>query len=473
MRSPANIQQGQGFIQSHQNSFATAYRLVDLLLISLSYAGFLFYWQLPLNSTYVVLLLVNVVIYMICAEAMDIYRSWRTASSMLMLKIVSSAWLLTALLTISCLFLFDSAPSIQKNTIVAWIISGFVSLNAWRLVFRWLLAVSRRRGHNTRSAIILGATQVAAALIEQMQRHHQLGIRFEGLFDDRQLARLPDSLTAHVRGNTDEAIALARARKVDHIYIAMPMSAEQRILELLQHCSDTTANVYIIPNFFTYNLLNARWQNVGEVQTLSVFDTPFEGANNTLKRIEDILLSSLILLAIALPMLLIGIAVKLTSPGPAIFKQVRYGLGGKPILVYKFRSMTSQDNGSKVRQATRNDARITALGAFLRRTSLDELPQFINVLQGRMSIVGPRPHAVAHNEEYRRLIEGYMLRHKVRPGITGWAQINGFRGETETLGKMAKRVEYDLDYIHNWSISFDLRIIVMTLCKGFTSSNAY
>lgn len=176
---------------------------------------------------------------------------------------------------------------------------------------------------------------------------------------------------------------------------------------------------------------------------------------------------------LAIPMLCIAAAVKLTSPGPAIFRQKRYGLDGKEITVYKFRSMSTQDNGNVVKQATKNDPRVTRLGAFLRRTSLDELPQFINVLQGRMSIVGPRPHAVAHNEEYRKLITGYMLRHKIRPGITGWAQVNGLRGETDTLDKMAKRVEYDLDYMHRWSVGFDLKIILKTVVGGFSDKNAY
>ena len=174
-----------------------------------------------------------------------------------------------------------------------------------------------------------------------------------------------------------------------------------------------------------------------------------------------------------IPMGAIALAVKVTSKGPVIFKQKRYGLDGKQILVYKFRSMTTMDNGSSVKQATKNDPRITKLGAFLRRTSLDELPQFINVLQGRMSIVGPRPHAVAHNEQYRKLIKGYMLRHKVRPGITGWAQVNGFRGETDTVEKMLKRVQFDLDYIHRWSVWLDIKIILMTAFHGFSDKNAY
>ena len=222
-----------------------------------------------------------------------------------------------------------------------------------------------------------------------------------------------------------------------------------------------------------YSLLNSRWQTVGNVQALSIYDTPFQGANDVLKRIEDVVVSSIILAFLAIPMLCIAAAVRLTSKGPAIFKQKRYGLDGKEITVYKFRSMSTQDNGPEVKQATKNDPRVTKLGAFLRKTSLDELPQFINVLQGRMSIVGPRPHAVAHNEQYRKLITGYMLRHKIRPGITGWAQVNGLRGETETVNKMAKRVEYDLDYMHRWSVWFDLKIILKTVLGGFSGNNVY
>jgi putative colanic acid biosynthesis UDP-glucose lipid carrier transferase len=254
----------------------------------------------------------------------------------------------------------------------------------------------------------------------------------------------------------------------------MPMKAEARITDILNQCSDTTATVHIIPDFFIFNLLHARWQHVGNMQTLSIFDSPFNGANLATKRIEDIVLSLIILVIIAIPMIIIALVVKLTSKGPAIFKQKRYGLDGKEICIYKFRSMELVNKEvNNVVQATRFDARITPIGAFLRKTSLDELPQFINVLQGNMSIVGPRPHAVQHNEEYRKLIDGYMLRHKAKPGITGWAQINGWRGETDTLEKMEKRIEFDLNYIHRWSLLFDLKIIFITIFKGFVNKNAY
>ncbi len=209
------------------------------------------------------------------------------------------------------------------------------------------------------------------------------------------------------------------------------------------------------------------------VETLSIYETPILGFNDFLKRSFDVVFSGLILCLIALPMLVIAAAVKFTSPGPVIFKQARYGLDGKKIFVWKFRSMSTMDNGEKVVQATKGDARITKVGAFIRKTSLDELPQFINVLQGRMSVVGPRPHAVAHNEEYRKLIPYYMLRHKVKPGITGWAQINGFRGETDTLDKMEGRIDHDLDYIRNWSLFMDVKIIILTIFKGFVGGHVH
>jgi putative colanic acid biosynthesis UDP-glucose lipid carrier transferase len=189
--------------------------------------------------------------------------------------------------------------------------------------------------------------------------------------------------------------------------------------------------------------------------------------------VSDIILASLILILISPLMLAVAIGVKLSSPGPVLFRQRRYGLDGKDIVVYKFRSMTVCEDGSDVPQAKKNDVRVTPFGAFIRRTSLDEFPQFINVLQGRMSIVGPRPHAIAHNEIYRKLIKSYMVRHKVKPGITGWAQVNGFRGETETLKKMEKRIEYDLDYIRNWSIYLDLWIIFRTIVVVLKNRNAY
>ena len=232
--------------------------------------------------------------------------------------------------------------------------------------------------------------------------------------------------------------------KIDYIYITLPLCAEKRISILIQQLADSTVSVNIVPDFFIFNLIQSKWNNVQGIPVVSVFDTPFNAVDGIAKRLEDLVLCMIILPIIALPMLIIAIAIKLTSPGPVIFKQQRYGVKGEKIEVWKFRSMTVCENGGDIKQATQNDPRFTPIGAFLRRTSLDELPQFLNVLQGTMSVVGPRPHAIAHNEYYLKKIQGYMLRHKVKPGITGQAQINGCRGETDTLDKMEARIHYDL-----------------------------
>jgi len=200
---------------------------------------------------------------------------------------------------------------------------------------------------------------------------------------------------------------------------------------------------------------------------MSIHDTPFDGVDGVFKHMEDIIVASICLVVVAIPMMLIAVGIRLSSPGPILFKQLRYGINGETIDVWKFRTMTVCEDGASVNQAKENDPRVTKLGRFLRRTSMDELPQFINVLQGQMSIVGPRPHAVAHNEEYRSLLQGYMLRHKVKPGITGWAQINGLRGETDTIDKMQRRLQFDLHYIRSWSPYLDLKVILLTMFKVF------
>jgi putative colanic acid biosysnthesis UDP-glucose lipid carrier transferase len=244
-------------------------------------------------------------------------------------------------------------------------------------------------------------------------------------------------------------------------------------VELLEQVQGTTASVFFVPDVFGISIIQGRLHDMNGMPVVGICETPFTGTNDLVKRISDIVLASLILVLISPLLLAIAVGVKLSSPGPIIFRQRRNGLDGEEIIVYKFRSMRAMDDGPTVKQATRGDARITAFGAFLRRTSMDELPQFINVLQGRMSIVGPRPHAVAHNELYRQLIKAYMVRHKVKPGITGWAQVHGHRGETNTVEKMQARVEYDLEYLRNWSLGLDLQIIARTIIVVLRGSNAY
>ncbi|CAM2930795.1 undecaprenyl-phosphate glucose phosphotransferase [Vibrio mytili] len=463
----------KGLIRSYEAEFAFLYRILDLAII----VTFMLFLVLrdahnSMDKDYVILSFVAGISFLLMAESGNLYRSWRTSSFREQLFIVCISWPATSTLLFTILYLSEVYPLFDRNILALWFTVTPILLLAWRVVFRTTLAYLRQMGFNTRTAIIIGQTPHGITLANEIRKNNQHGVVFDGFYDERSIDRLPKSEYA-VQGSVNAALERARNGEVDYVYIAMPIHANERIASLLNQFSDTTANTYLIPDFFTYNLLHSRWDQIGNVQTLSVFDTPFAGISSWVKRLEDIILSSIILLMISPILLAIAVGIKLTSKGPVIFKQHRYGLDGRKIAVWKFRSMTTMEQGATVKQATKNDPRITPFGGFLRRTSLDELPQFINVLQGTMSIVGPRPHAVAHNEEYRQIVDRYMLRHKVKPGITGWAQINGYRGETDTLDKMEKRVEFDLDYIHHWSVWMDIKIIFLTVFKGFTGANAY
>ena len=280
-----------------------------------------------------------------------------------------------------------------------------------------------------------------------------------------------------VVGNFAQLVEAARSGEVDLVYIALPLKAEPRIQELVKQLADTTASVYLVPDFFVFDLLHGRWSQLGDLPVVSIFETPFYGVDGWVKRAEDIVLGTFFLACGAPLFVVIALAIKLTSKGPVFFRQRRYGLEGEVIEVLKFRTMTVQEDGADVKQAKKDDDRITKVGRILRRTSMDELPQLIHVVTGTMSLVGPRPHAVAHNELYRKKISGYMLRHKVKPGLTGWAQVNGWRGETDELWKMERRIEHDLEYIRRWGLLFDLQIIVRTvfgvLFGGKVRQNAY
>jgi len=464
----------QGMIRSRQGSFNFVYRLIDISIIFLFLLGAAASYGVAFNSLYSTTALIAGIIFMLCAESLGLYRSWRASTSARMLMTTIGVWSLAAALVLVLGFFAKVSSDVSRVVIGSWVLSTCLGLMSWRLVFRYILRSMRAKGYNSRTAAIVGLNENALRMRDQINSKPDLGIRFEGFFDDRASQRLHEEHPDEVLlGAISELIERTKKGEFDLIFIALPLKAQKRIAQILERCGDTTASVHLIPDFFTYNLLHARMGSVGDVQTLSIYETPIFGFNDVLKRSFDVVFSTFILALITLPMLAIAAAVKFTSPGPVIFKQVRYGLDGKKIFVWKFRSMSAMDNGDKVVQATKGDARITKVGAFIRKTSLDELPQFINVLQGRMSVVGPRPHAVAHNEEYRKLIPYYMLRHKVKPGITGWAQINGFRGETDTLDKMEGRVDYDLDYIRNWSLLMDIKIVFLTVFKGFIGSHVH
>lgn len=462
-----------GLIRSHQSSLSIVYRLVDLMFIGGCLLLSTFAYNVDLNLLYGTTALTSMVIFLMLAEVVGLYRSWRADSVKQMITLTCSCWVITVSSLLMVAFFTKLNTDFSRVVIGGWALSTFLLLALWRLAFRKLLFKIRASGRNTRRAAVVGLTDGGVRMMNAINRHKETGIVFDGFFDDRKADRFDDELRKDLKGNINQLIKLTNNNQYDLIFVALPFKAQKRIADIMIQCGDTTASILLIPDFFTYNLVNARMGSVGDVQTLSVFETPFNGINEATKRLFDIIFSTMSLVFLALPMLMIAISIKLTSKGPVLFKQDRYGLDGRKIKVWKFRSMSTMDNGDKVTQATKNDSRVTPLGAVLRRTSLDELPQFINVLQGQMSVVGPRPHAVAHNELYRKEISYYMMRHKVKPGITGWAQINGWRGETDTLQKMQKRIEHDLDYIRHWTAWLDLKIIFQTILKGFVDKNAY
>ena len=419
---------------------------------------------------------------------------------------IEPIYLLLSLITFSLTFpgvlhLRDSKLQLIKSIVLSWISIAALLLffgYATRYirhfdadvigVWLWLAPVTQLGAHlalrkaapwilhmqgDAKRVAIAGMNEQGAALANQIKNDPFIGIKVLGFFDDREPHRLHGVGDFPLLGRLEEIPALVKAQHIDQIYLSLPMTTQPRILHLLDQLRDTTTSVYFVPDIFVTDLIQGRMDVVGNIPVVAVCETPFKGVNGLLKRTSDVILAILILTLISPIMLAIAIGIKLTSSGPVIFKQRRYGLDGEEIIVYKFRSMTVCEDGSQIVQAKKTDSRITPLGRFLRKSSLDELPQFINVIQGRMSIVGPRPHAVAHNEMYRKLIKGYMVRHKVKPGITGWAQVNGFRGETDTLDKMKARIEYDLDYLRNWSLGLDLRIILRTMNVVFKDQNAY
>lgn len=479
-----------GLVKQHSSSFALLARILDLIIIFVSL------WlaiklsgqteSLMLRQIFAAVLVA--LILQVAAEFTELYRSWRSESVIREMMVVAKIAIVSfalALVVLDLLF----AHGFTWPQRPYWFVILMVGLCGWRVVAREILHLMRARGHNTRSVAIVGSGNLAVAVAKRLLDCTWGGYVIKGFYDDRQVLDVEafpsgdverrhqgiadDQGRPKIVGRFDDVVAQAERGEIDHVYIALPMRGERRIKELTERLANSTASIFVIPDIFVFELLQAKTINLNGIPAISIVSEPMSGIDGWLKRLEDIVLSSLILMLIAVPMAIIAAAVKFTSPGPVFFKQNRYGVDGRAIKVWKFRSMTVTENGDKVTQATKGDMRITKVGGFLRRTSLDELPQFLNVLGGGMSIVGPRPHAVAHNEEYRVQIPGYMMRHKIKPGITGWAQINGWRGETDTLEKMEKRVEFDLHYIRHWSLLWDLKIIFKTIFKGFVNENAY
>lgn len=415
------------------------------------------------------------ILFYLISEITGMYRNWRGVSFDRELLCASLTWAATIPALLSLAVMFRYAQWIDRSSLVAWTLLTWGMLTGGRVLVRIGQRYLRSRGFNTRGFAIVGINDLAFELAQRIEHSPEFGLKLIGFYDDRSLDRLP-SIPRNLGdnlGSISDLVAAAREGSVNMIYIALPMRAERRIQRVLSQLSDTTASVYIVPDFFVFELLHSRWTNINGMPVVSVFENPFYGIDGMLKRALDIVVASFLLLLVSIPMLVIAALIKLTSPGPVFFRQCRYGLDGREILVWKFRSMRVCESGHRFTQATKNDPRTTPVGRILRKTSLDELPQLFNVLEGSMSLVGPRPHASLQNEEFRTRIQGYMLRHKVKPGITGLAQVSGWRGETDTLEKMAKRIECDHRYIREWSLMMDLKILFRTIFVVFSRQNAY
>jgi putative colanic acid biosynthesis UDP-glucose lipid carrier transferase len=420
--------------------------------------------------------LLAVLAFFAAADFLNIadHRPWCAAPlSIDSLLQIAVRWILVVGFLWLLLHVSDLGDLVHGRVLVTWALVTPVALWLGEIAAHRALYRASSISDTPRKADILGLTELGLRLKQQLEHDPLLRITVAGFFDERSPDRLPIAGLDSLLGKPANLPEYVLREDIKVVYITLPMAPAPKVLELLNALQDSTASIYFVPDMFTCDLIQARLDIIGGIPIVAVRESPFYGARAIAKRLSDIALA-LLLLLLASPLLLwTAIGVRLSSPGPVLFKQRRYGLDGREIIIYKFRSLcVVEDGASEYTQVTRNDARVTPFGAFIRRMSLDELPQLFNVLEGSLSIVGPRPHAIAVNEQFRKLIPGYMMRHKVKPGITGLAQVNGYRGGDD-LPSMKKRIQCDLDYLRNWSLALDLAIILKTVALVWRDRRAY
>ena len=425
--------------------------------------------QQPLNQSTTICSLVACVFLFLIGELFGIYRPGRGRSADHEVGLATMAWTVSYICLLMLGIFTRTSDTFARSSIVAWYFVGGLFVLSTHMCVRAILESLGRRGYGARKTAIVGANRLGLEVAINAKRSTDSGLLVVGFFDDRGDGR-GDGRRAEVTqdmppflGDSNRLMEMVASGEIDTVLITLPMRAEKRIQSVLDRLANTTASAYIVPDFFVFELLHSRWTHVGGLPVVSVFESPMYGVDGWLKRALDVSISLVGVVLVSPILLICALLVKFSSPGPVFFRQKRYGLDGKEILVWKFRSMSTCDNGPIVIQATKNDPRITPVGSILRKTSLDELPQLFNVILGSMSLVGPRPHANAHNEHFRKLIRGYMMRHKVKPGITGLAQVEGSRGETDTVEKMEARISLDHRYIRDWSIWMDIKILFKTI----------
>ncbi len=466
----------RGLLRDHPSTVLLMKRLGDMALVLASAA--LSYHIAYADGTGLVLAREAVLLVMVTMlfsfEQLGLYRATRSTRVASEVQALSGGWLLSLVVLGGYLWLRNHLDGQALKWLAFWLVLGWLATLLLRVLTRAALTVLRRHGFNQRSVVIAVVSDLGRQVAEQLRARPELGFSVVGYFDDRDAQRLPSSDGLPVLGTVRAMCDFVAEKRIDEVWVALPFRAEARIREILQALKHSTADVSLVPDLFQFFVLNQSLGEVGGIPLVALNASSMNGTARFIKAVEDRVLALLILALVSPVMLMVALAVRLDSPGPVLYKSRRRGLRDETIQVWKFRTMRPHYQAPNTYTlATRDDARVTTVGAFLRRTSLDELPQFFNVLQGQMSIVGPRPYPIEINDAYKDVVDRYMLRHKVKPGITGWAQINGWRGETDTTEKIRKRVEFDLDYIDNWSVWLDLCILIKTPVALLKTDNAY
>lgn len=464
-------------LKKYAGSFSFFMRLIDMVLMAFS--GLIAFWirfgHVAVSSYYLNAFLIAALLTALIFPRFDIYASHRLENLLSILRRVILAVIAVMLSLLLLSVIVKTTIIFSRAWMFTWTLVAIISLCALRLATYLLLRWLRRYGLNQKNIVIIGTGQMADNVITRLQQDAWAGFNISCCLVDETSAESRLAIqNIPIKTMPTELDAFIQEQRIDEIWIALPLKDEDKIQAILYSLRHNTVNIRLIPELNYAKLLNHSIINIRGLSIINLRTSVMTGTDYLLKWIEDKIFASCIFILISPLLLTIALAIKFTSKGPVLFKQKRHGWDGRIFTMYKFRTMKlHQEKTGQVTQATKHDPRLTPIGAFLRRTSLDELPQFLNVLKGDMSVVGPRPHAVVHNEQYKELILCYMQRHRVKPGLTGWAQVNGYRGETDTLDKMEKRIEYDLYYIENWSLWLDVKIIFMTVWTGFVNQNAY
>jgi putative colanic acid biosynthesis UDP-glucose lipid carrier transferase len=451
-------------------------RVFDVVLVALgAWLSYLFRFgqSLPWLDTNTVLVAFNCILTLFLFPSLGIYQSWRGQRIGKMLWRLTIAWIIVVILGMLIVFSIHRSEDISRLWLGAWIVMTIALLTTLRVITYYTLWNMRRNGFNLKALAVVGSTEYGGVLVDLVRSAPQAGFRAVCVLDEAGAVGARSS-GVPVTTRFEDIVRLVRQRRIHEIWLALPLSEEQTIFRFVREFRNDFVNIRFMPDVRTFPLFNHSISDVLGIPSINFATSRVSELGTTSKMLFDQMFAITTLITLIPVFILLAVLVKLSSPGPVFFKQRRKGVNGNEFNIYKFRSMKlhSEEPG-KLTQAKALDSRITPIGTFLRKTSLDELPQFINVLRGEMSVVGPRPHAIEHDELYKDQVDGYMYRYRIKPGITGWAQINGYRGETDRVEKMAERVKYDLFYIQNWSFWLDIKIVLLTIVKGFVHKNAY